>query len=212
MSATPVHSTALYIDLELNCWNGPPPAGRAPEIIEIGAVEVDLNDLRLVREAAYFIRPRHLYVSTRCTNLTGIMQEDLESAPRFPEVLARFIADFAPAEKLCCCWGRDADLLQAECRKHQVPFPLRNIRDIAQLFWHLSLRRDQPGLQTAVELMGLVFSGVPHTALADARNLALVHTALLRRQRRQIEPTAPEVTMPVETTRSTLLDPSGRQA
>ena len=200
-----VHSSAVYIDLELTCWDGPPAPGRKPEIIEIGAVEMNLSDLTIVREAAYLIRPRHLDVSTRCTNLTGIVLQDLRSAPRFSEALARFVSDFTPGEKLCCCWGRDADLLRAECRECHTAFPLRNVMDVGQLFWHLSLLKLQPSLQNAVAMMDLAFVGVPHTALADARNTALVHAAILRRQRRQAEPIVQGANPPVGTPRSTLL-------
>ena len=35
---------------------------------------------------------------------------------------------------------------------------------------------------------GLEFGGVPHGALADARNTALVHAAILRRIRRNSDP------------------------
>jgi DNA polymerase III epsilon subunit-like protein len=84
---TATHERALYIDLEWNCWDGLPPAGRRSEIIEIGAVEVDLNSLEIARKAAYLLRPRHLDIGSRCTRITGISTEDLKSARAFQEVL-----------------------------------------------------------------------------------------------------------------------------
>lgn len=39
---------AIYIDLEWNCWDGPPIPGRHQEVIEIGVVEVRLDSLEMI--------------------------------------------------------------------------------------------------------------------------------------------------------------------
>ena len=63
---------AIYLDLEWSCGEGAIPAGRYPELIEIGAVEVELRNLTTVKEAAYLIRPRFIDVSVFCTQITGL--------------------------------------------------------------------------------------------------------------------------------------------
>jgi inhibitor of KinA sporulation pathway (predicted exonuclease) len=174
---------ALYIDLEWNCWDGPPVPGRYQEIIEIGVVEVDLAALETLREKDYRIRPRQLDISIRCMQITGLTASDLRSAPRFPEVLGQFERDFNPRQMLCCTWGADAHVLASECGRHKLACPLRNRLDVSQLFSQSFLLRQQPSLQNAITIAGLPFDGITHTALADARNTARVHAEIIRRMR-----------------------------
>ena len=73
------HTRSLYIDVELTCWAEPPPTGMKQEIIEIGLAEMDLNTLVIAREKACFVRPRMWDISDRCTQLTGISNDDIRS-------------------------------------------------------------------------------------------------------------------------------------
>lgn len=189
------HERALYIDLEWNCWDGPPIPGRYQDIIEIGVVEVRLDTLEMIGEKDYLIRPRLVDISAACTQLTGLTAEDLKKAPPFLDVLRRFEEDFQPRGKLCCAWGSDASVLDSACSRYKVPCPLRNRVDVSQLFWHSFLLKDQPSLRTAVEIAGIPFDGIAHTALGDARNTARVHAEIIRRMR-QGSTSAPNVEIP----------------
>ncbi|QNI32087.1 exonuclease domain-containing protein [Alloacidobacterium dinghuense] len=207
-----MHERAIYVDLEWTCWDGHPPAGRVREIIEIGAVEVNLNSLEIVREASYLVRPRHLDISSRCTRITGILATDLKSARAFQEVLNAFVTEFSPSEKLCCTWGRDDnDVLTEACRTHGLRSPMRNVIDLSHLFWRLFLLRQQASLTSALSMLGLHFDGVAHTALADARNAARIHAEIIRRMR--LGPKLPSEihAEPTNSPRSTLLGEKLRQ-
>jgi inhibitor of KinA sporulation pathway (predicted exonuclease) len=57
-----------------------------PKIIEIGAVEMDLDNLNIIKEQAYIVRPRHLDISKRCSDITGVSRGDLGGAPSFNSV------------------------------------------------------------------------------------------------------------------------------
>jgi inhibitor of KinA sporulation pathway (predicted exonuclease) len=181
------YDRALYIDLEWSCWDGPIPHGRTAEIIEIGVVELDLVSLKITREASYLVRPRHLDISAACTKITGLCAEDLRSAPRLPEVVTRLENEFGPQDKICGTWGDDAEIFAQACHQHKLRSPLRNISNVSQMFWRLSMTRQQPSLVSAVEHLGLSFHGVAHTAVADARNTARVHAEMIRRIRRESE-------------------------
>ncbi|MFZ0301880.1 MAG: 3'-5' exonuclease [Terracidiphilus sp.] len=182
------YQRTLYLDLELTCWDRPQPVGRSPEIIEIGVVEMDLKGPKIINEAAYLVWPRHLEISTRCANLTGLSVDDLKSAPPFEEVIDALVSKFSPSTKLCCTWGRDAELEADACRSHGVRTLLRNALDMGYLFSRVFLLCEQPSLRKAVDIIGLLFDGVPHTALGDARNTAHVHAAIIRRMRREPDP------------------------
>jgi inhibitor of KinA sporulation pathway (predicted exonuclease) len=191
------HERALYIDLEWNCWDGLPVPGRHQDIIEIGVVEVRLDTLETVREKDYLIRPRPLDISAACTKITGLTADDLKKAPQFVDVIKQFKEDFRPREKLCCAWGDDASVLDSACSRHRVPCPLRNRMDMSRLFWHSFLLKDQPSLRKAIEMVGIPFDGIAHTALSDARNTARVHAEIIRRMRQE-RPSAANTVIPVD--------------
>jgi inhibitor of KinA sporulation pathway (predicted exonuclease) len=184
----PTHSRALYIDVEMTCWKGPPPAGMKQEIIEIGITEMDLQSLSIVREKAYFVRPRRWEISALCTKLTGITGDDIRTARPFPEVLSALIDEFDPSKAMCCTWGNDDALIAATCQAHRLTSPLRHLVDLTHLFSRLFLIKQQVNLAKAIEILGLGFDGTPHSALADARNTARVHAAIIRRMRREPDP------------------------
>jgi len=179
------HIRSIYIDVELSCWAGPPPLGMRQEIIEIGMVEMDLHTLEIIREKSHFVRPKRWEISDRCTKLTGITKDDIQSARPFPEVLASLTEEFSPSRALCCTWGNDAGLIAAACQSNGLKTPLRYLLDLAHLFQGLFLLKQTPGLGDAVGMLDMEFDGVPHGALVDARNTAGVHAAVIRRMRRQ---------------------------
>lgn len=179
------HRRAIYIDIESSFWAGPPPPGLAHSIIEIAFVEMDLQTLTITREKAHFVRPTRWDISDRCTRFTGITSGDIRTACPFPEVITSLTTQFAPSDALCCTWGNDAVPIAATCHEHGLRMPLRNLLDLAQLFQGLFLLKQAASLRAAVSMLGLEFEGIPHGALPDARNTALVHAAVLRRMRRQ---------------------------
>ena len=182
------HTRALCIDLELRCWSETPPLGMVPEIIEIGVVEVDPVDLCIVKEAAYFVRPRRWEISQKCTRLTGITAGDIKDAKAFPEVMSTVIDNFRPKATLCYAWGGDFALVAKACRLTGVADPFQHRVDLSQLFQGIVVAKQQSSLIGALELMGLQFEGVPHGALSDARNTARLHRAMLSRLRMVVTP------------------------
>src|SRR3981189_1680082 len=90
------------------------------------------------------------------------------------------------------------------CLTDTLRSPLRSVVDVNEIFWRVSLLRQQPSLRRALEVLGLPFDGAAHTALADARNTARVHAEILRRIRRDTEPTSDKVATASESSRRTL--------
>jgi len=181
-------SAMLYLDLELTCWDTTPPNGMQPEIIEIGIVEMDLNELSLTREQAYFVRPRRWDISEKCTSLTGIAAEDVKSARPLDQIVALIAQQFAPLPRVCCAWGDDVARLAAKCEAIGIESPFRRSVDLSVLLQHLLVAPGQMSLSAAMQFFGLAFDGVPHGALVDARNTARLHASILRRLRGIPEP------------------------
>lgn len=178
-----LHGRALYLDLEFTCWNVPPPPDMKPEIIEIGLAEMDLVSLRITREAACFVRPRRWEISLKCAQLTGITSGDIRAAKPLGEALRALLMDFGSTDAPCCAWGDDVSLLSRSCASLGLANPLKHQMDLSRLFQDAFVMKEQLSLGSAVRMMGLDFDGVPHNALADARNTAILHAAILRRMR-----------------------------
>jgi inhibitor of KinA sporulation pathway (predicted exonuclease) len=159
-----------------------------PEIIEIGVVEMDLQTLETTRENSYFVRPKRWEITERCTELTGIIKDDIQNARPFPAVIEALKEEFVPGKAQCCAWGHDASLIASTCQAHGFKTPLRYRMDMSRLVQELFLLKQTPGLRDAVEMLGLDFDGVPHGALVDAQNTARVHAALIHRMRREPDP------------------------
>jgi inhibitor of KinA sporulation pathway (predicted exonuclease) len=183
MTAEKQYLRAVYLDMEWTCWDSTPPEGMQQEIIEIGIVAMDLNELKILDEASYFVRPRRWEISLKCTQLTGITHEDIRGARPLGEVLAALTERFQPKGIPCCTWGEDASVLARACRSigHVNPF-VRSI-DLSGVFQGAFATKERIGLRAATEMLTINFDGFAHGALPDARNTALIHASILRRLR-----------------------------
>jgi inhibitor of KinA sporulation pathway (predicted exonuclease) len=166
----------LVIDFEATCCDRGSVPREQTEIIEIGAVMVETQRLQVVSEFQSFVRPvRHPRLTAFCTQLTSITQQQVDAAPAFQDAMAAFeqwLYSFGRC--VFCSWGEyDRNQLQQDCTFHQVPYPI----DAP----HLNLKRQMTqrqqltkklGLEGAVRLAGLKFSGTHHRGIDDARNVA----------------------------------------
>ncbi|MDZ7270405.1 MAG: exonuclease domain-containing protein [candidate division KSB1 bacterium] len=166
----------VVIDLEATCWQERRPR-ECKETIEIGAVRLDGDTLRLYDEFATFVRPmENPELSDFCRRLTRIRQKEVDSAPVFTVALAELLEWLGPEPVLFCSWGTfDRTQLRIDCRRHGVTFPevLTRHVDLKRAFadWR---HHKRVGLSKALQLLGMQFQGTPHRGLDDARNVARV--------------------------------------
>lgn len=181
----------LIVDLEATCCdrNGNNPnliPRHEMEIIEIGAVILDANSLKLLDEFDTFVRPvRHPQLTPFCTQLTTIRQTDVETAPHFPEALETFQAWLKPYSRLLfCSWGAyDKTQLTQDCHYHQVPFPLAAPHlNIKQQFTESQNLTKRYVMDGALKLAGLKLIGTHHRGIDDVRNMAQLMPYILGRQ------------------------------
>lgn len=165
----------LVIDLEATCCNDGQFAREEMEIIEIGAVIVDEKSLDPIDEFQTFVRPvRHPMLTTFCRELTGIGQQDIESAVGFAEAMSRltdWMAGFRDA--VFCSWGEyDRRQFERDCTFHNVawPFGNRHVNLKNRYSDRYGLKRGQ-GFGEALKKHGLTFEGRPHRGIDDARNI-----------------------------------------
>ncbi len=181
MSNTPI-TRYLVVDLEATCDDQGAVPREESEIIEIGAVLVDGATLEPIDEFQTFVRPLlHPRLTTFCTRLTTITQDDVQRAPTFKSVAPRLAAFGRDA--LFCSWGAyDKNQIEREARRARIAAPLGTR--------HLNLKQafadaagDPPtGNGSALRRVGLKPTGTAHRGIDDARNIArLLPFALGRR-------------------------------
>lgn len=187
-------ASAVYLDLEWDCGQLPH-AGAPPEIIEIGLAELDPVSLVLIREENYLVRPNRVDLSLPCSTLTGIDSSNLLHAPRLPEVVAN-IGEKWSSKSTCFAWGCDGEVLTRACQQRHLAPPFRRFVDLSTLFQNLYLLYQKASVRCALEMLGLPFDGGQHMAVIDARNIALMHAAILRRIRSIEIPTAIKPALP----------------
>jgi inhibitor of KinA sporulation pathway (predicted exonuclease) len=176
------YNRMLFVDVELTCWEGAPPAGELPELIAFGIVDLKTDDLAIRREKMFLVRPQASAISPFCSTLTGITPKEAEAAPPLPEVVRTIRKTFGQSD--WCAWGRDDQLIRESCERAgaELPFPggfhdlSAQVRGLLGLTYRL-------GLDEALARFGLDWEGPPHDALADARNLARLFMALAERLR-----------------------------
>ena len=180
--AKTIDGNLIILDLEATCWRSGTKVDRQ-EIIEIGAVRLDPSRFEPLGDYQTFVRPVATpELSEFCTELTSIVQDDVDAAPAFREALLDFSAWIGEGdETTLCSWG-DYDLkqLHVDARRSGVSLP-------ATWRWHLNLKRAfadlrsvKPcGMAAAMRKIGLPLEGTHHRAIDDATNIAKIASAVL---------------------------------
>jgi len=167
----------IVIDLEATCSNNSHELPRDKrEIIEIGAVLVRSKDFKIEKEYSSFVKPvLSNKLTSFCTELTSITQDQVDSARYFPEVLKDFCSEIGlnNSKMLFCSWG-DYDKKQFihDCAYHNVLYPFGDK--------HLNLKKQfsinsgvvkEFGLRKALNKKRMNFIGTQHRGLDDAKNI-----------------------------------------
>jgi 3'-5' exoribonuclease 1 len=167
----------IVLDLEATCWMGRPPKG-INEIIEIGAIKVNEYGEVLGQFSSLVkpvVNPR---ISGFCTKLTGIRQNQLNTADTFDKVVEKF-RDWISEEGddyVLGSWGsNDKGFLWSDCRLHKIDTDwLEPFIDLRQQYLGITKSMKKSNLKYIVEREGFEFEGNEHSAYTDAYNTAKV--------------------------------------
>ena len=165
----------IIVDLEASCDEVETDAIRGPnrEIIEVGAVNFDLDSGKEIDNFQAFVRPViNPLLTPFCKQLLNITQEDVEDAETFPFVHKTF---FDWADTGITAWGSwgefDAYQWGHDAARYSLP---------AELPWpHLNLKTSfakamglkRRGMGGAFVKLGLEMEGERHRALPDVRHV-----------------------------------------
>lgn len=170
----------LIIDLEATCTDCNEFPKDEMEIIEIGAVLVNSNNVTL-DEFTIFIKPvRNPILTKFCTKLTSITQEDVDSAPGFTEafdIFKSWVQRSTPVDNLeFLSWGNyDKNQIIKDCEFHGVSNFLEHVPHINIKNQFAKNQGIKPrGLGKSIKLCGLEFEGNAHRGIDDARNMVRI--------------------------------------
>ncbi|GFM66899.1 exonuclease [Pseudomonas cichorii] len=167
----------LVIDLEATTEEGGWPVAEM-EIIEIGATLVN-QDGRELDHFERFVRPvRRPLLTHFCRELTHISQSNIDSAASLSTVwpqFERWLSHHQARVVGWASWGEyDRKQLVEQWREHRLESALNELPyvNLKQRFAEARQLQRAPGLNSALQLAGMQFSGQQHRALVDARNTA----------------------------------------
>lgn len=151
------------------------------EIIEIGAVRVDLDTLEIVDRFQSYVRPAITPTLTAfCIELTGITQAQVDTAPWFAEACAKYTAWLGQARGLTtwASWGNyDKGQFERDCGRTGSVDPHAALRHLnLKTTFAKTLDIRSCGLGSAYKLLKQEMIGRHHSGLDDAVNIARLLT------------------------------------
>lgn len=173
--------TLLIYDTEWTSWPGFMESmwtqpGRYPEIIQIGAVKLDIADgFQEIGTFQCFIRPKiNPELSDYITALTGITQNVIDTQGiGFVDALGDFVAFMGEDLAALMSFGRDGDVIHRNCKLHEIDMPpiFEIERNLRQSLLELELIDQKHVSSDLPSLFGLPDEERSHNALSDARGL-----------------------------------------
>lgn len=174
----------LVIDVESTCWEEPEKPGRdeISEIIEIGIAVVDSSKLEIVQNDTILVKPQRSRLSKFCTKLTTLTQEQVDRGITFQEACKKLQNDFHSGDRTFISWG-DYDRKMFERNAHdyniRYPFGPRHM-NLKNTFTILHGLDREPGMDTALDHLGLKLEGTHHRGIDDARNIGRILVQTLK--------------------------------
>ncbi len=165
----------IIFDLETTSTVLAAQENKNPEIIEIGAVKIDLN-LNVLEEFHSLVQPENLEgITPDITNLTKLRPEYLKRAERWIDIWPKFLEFTEGRRTPLCCWGwTDYPILVSEyrrlnltCPHNPICFDARTI--VVTLAFVLNLTLDKWTLDSVANYFSL--DKPKHRALEDARTV-----------------------------------------
>ncbi len=178
----------LVIDVESTCWEGAPPAGQEPEIIEIGVCLLDARSGERLSRESILVRPERSTISAFCAQLTSLTPAKLERGVSFARACAILRRKYGAPHRVWASYGGDdRRKFERQCTARGVAYPFGASHiDIKSLFALLYGLPHEVGLLSALDMVGVPVEGTHHRGADDAWNAAGLLAALLARWRQAV--------------------------
>lgn len=178
----------LVVDVEATCWEGTPPRGEESEIIEIGICLLDIAVGHRLEKQRILVAPERSTVSTFCTQLTGLVQEEVKRGIAFAEACSMLNREYHAGVRVWASYGDyDRQQFEKQCRSYGIAYPFGpshvNVKTLFTLLHGLS---SPVGMAKALEILLLPLEGKHHRADDDAWNIAGILAEILKRYRTSV--------------------------
>lgn len=189
-------SKIMVVDLECTCFRDEDAdrpkgwlAAKDQEIIEIGAVILDLRSLETEVVKSFLVRPDGP-VGEFCTELTTLTPDDLKDKPPLAGILLD-LRNWAKSNKFdirSMPWGSwgDYDRVQfyRECARKGLGYPFGRAHfSIKGMYSMLTGQGKGFGMDMALNQLDMDLEGTHHRGVDDARNTAKILQHLLGKAR-----------------------------
>jgi len=186
----------MVVDFECTCFQNEDPdrptgweAEKDQEIIEIGAVIVNLVDLEIEAVKPFLVRPDGL-MGAFCEKLTTLTRADVQYSLPLVGALVQ-LRGWSKENKFdikSMPWGSwgDYDRVQIfrECARKGLEYPFGRAHfNIKGMYSMLTGQGHGFGVQKALGQLGMQFEGTAHRGVDDARNTAKILLHLLKKAR-----------------------------
>lgn len=175
-------SPYLIVDVEATCWKDDWKQKAESEIIEIGAVLFDPERKTVIDEFQSFVRPiRNPVLTAFCTELTTIIQRQVDSAPLFPEAIGALKKRILDKHTvMLASWGEyDKNQLKKDCMFHKIKYPFgKHHLNIKQMFADKK-KGKHCGMKQALKMLHIPLAGTQHRGIDDVRNIAKIFAEII---------------------------------
>jgi inhibitor of KinA sporulation pathway (predicted exonuclease) len=172
----------LVIDVESTCWEPPEVQGdkEISEIIEIGIAVVNIDSLKVIENNSIIIRPQRSKISKFCTKLTTLTQELVDQGTTYQSAMAFLRKNYNSENRTFISWGDyDRKMFDRNCKDYGVKYPFgpRHM-NLKNSFTMLHGLDREPGMDQALDHLGMKLEGTHHRGNWDALNIAniFIHT------------------------------------
>ena len=172
----------VCIDLEMTEFTSSQKScvpGANGEVIQFGAVLLDEN-YNMLSEFSSYVKPAYSTVTPLINRLTGITNENLQNADDFITVFDKFNYWRGEGDIVTFCWSKsDFNQLWSELEtkgRHRYDLfqTLHNFVDLQKIFGNLVASKISIGLESALKLLQMEYTGQMHSALSDSYNTARI--------------------------------------
>lgn len=174
----PLDPNVLIIDVESTCWEPPEvqPKNEISEIIEIGIAVVNIKTLRMTENDSIIVKPQKSKLSKFCTKLTTLTQDYVDQGTTFQSAMEILKSRFDSSNRTFVSWGDyDRKMFERNCRDYDVRYPFgpRHL-NLKNCFTMLHGLDREPGLDGALDHIGMKLEGTHHRGIDDAKNIATI--------------------------------------
>ncbi|MFS1515424.1 exonuclease domain-containing protein [Bacillus sp. SCS-151] len=169
-----------YIVIDLEYTRGNKRKNIQNEIIQFGAVKSSTpSNLARVKFFSKHFKP-NAYIPKRISELTGISNKTIKSAPSLGQVLYGFRNWNFSKDFIMVSWGEnDLRILIENCYTYAIHVKgLKGHLNIQEVVMDVLQLTHAPSLTKAIELLGLTFVKEQHNALNDAYNTYILMSHL----------------------------------